>query len=211
LKQEHLYNTPEFQTLSDATKSKLQRPTIPSIELLFNGPVFPPDSIYEKSTTCFSVLAILVHGESRGSVTLMSANPSDPPAVDPNYMSHPFDRLSLIDAVREARKLIKNSSLRKYHIKPLLAPADDSDETIWEYIKHNGDPLSHACGTVAMGKTNDPMTCVDLNMKLRGLQNLRVADMSLAPFIISGHPQSVAYLIGQAAAEKIIHEHDLNA
>jgi choline dehydrogenase-like flavoprotein len=211
LKQEHLYNTPEFQTLSDATKSYLQRPTIPALEIVFDGPPFPLDHVFEKGTTCFSRAVILEHPESRGSVTLASKNPSDPPLVDINYLDHPFERLSLIDAIREARKLFEKSSLSKYHIKPLLVPTDDSDEAIWEFIKLNILPIWHAGGTVVMGKANDPMACVDVDMKLRGMQNLRVADMSVAPVLISGHTQAVAYLIGQTAAEKIIQEYDLNA
>ncbi|KAH8548154.1 GMC oxidoreductase-domain-containing protein [Umbelopsis sp. PMI_123] len=211
LKQEHLYDTPEFQSLSERTKSVLQRPTIPAFEICFNTPAFPPDHVYEKGTTSFTTTVILQRAESRGSVTLMSPNPSDPPLVDPNYLNHPYDQLTLIEGVRESRKLKKNSSLRKYHIKPLSAPADDSDEAIWDYIKSHITPIWHACGTVVMGKADDPMACVDSDMKLPGLQNLRVADMSVAPVLISGHTQSVAYLIGQTAAEKIIREYDLDA
>ncbi|KAH8552859.1 glucose-methanol-choline oxidoreductase [Umbelopsis sp. PMI_123] len=167
LKQEHL-------TLSDATKSYLQRPTIPALEIVFDGPPFPLDHVFEKGTTCFSRVVILEHPESRGSVTLASKNPSDPPLVDINYLDHPFDRLT-----------IRKSSLSKYHIKPLLVPTDDSDEAIWKFIKLNILPI------------------------LARWRHL--ADMSVAPVLISGHTQAVAYLIGQTAAEKIIQEYDLNA
>jgi choline dehydrogenase-like flavoprotein len=210
LKQEHLYNTPEFKSLSEQSKSYLLRPTVPIIEIGFNGPTFPPGQVFGEDGTCFCSGAILMHPESRGSVTLKSSNPSDPPIIDPNFLDHPFDRLAMIDAVRESRRLVKETSLNKYWIKPILAPADDTNEAIWEYIKGLIMSIWHASSTVSMGKPDDPMACVDANMKLRGLQNLRVADMSVCPLVISGHTQAVAYQIGQAAAEKILDEYQLN-
>ncbi|KAI8582140.1 hypothetical protein K450DRAFT_285409 [Umbelopsis ramanniana AG] len=211
LKQEHLHDTPEFQSLSEQSKSYLHRPTIPTVEVAFNGPTFPPGHVYGEDSTCFCAGVMLMHPESRGSVTLKSSNPSDPPVIDPNYMDHPFDRLALIDGVREAKRLIRETSLNKHWIKPILSPEDDTDEAIWKYIKGLIMSIWHASSTVSMGKADDPMACVDADMKLRGLQNLRAADMSVCPLVITGHTQAVAYQIGQAAAEKIIDEHDLNA
>ncbi|KAI8582034.1 hypothetical protein K450DRAFT_285309 [Umbelopsis ramanniana AG] len=211
LKQDHLYDTPEFKSLSEQLKSYLQRPTVPMVEIAFNGPTYPPGHVFGEESTSFCVGAILLHPESRGSVALKSSNPFDPPIIDPNYLSHPFDRLSMIAAIREARRLVKETSLKKHCIQPILAPEDDTDEAIWEYIKGFISSIWHASSTVSMGKADDPMACVDASMNLHGMQNIRVADVSVCPLAISGHTQSVAYQIGQAAAEKIVDTHDLNA
>ena len=210
LKQDHLYDTPEFKSLSEQEKCYLQRPTVPSIEIAFNGPEYPPGYPFGENETGFSVGVMAMRPASRGSVTLNSTNPFDPPIIDPNYMTHPYDRLAFIDGIREARRLVTESSLKNHWIKPIVAPENDTDETIWEYIKEGIMSIWHASSSVSMGKADDPMACVDADMKLRGLQNLRAADMSVCPFVISGHTQAVAYQIGQAAAEKIIDEHDLN-
>jgi choline dehydrogenase-like flavoprotein len=211
LKQDHLYDTPEFKSLSEQAKSYLQRPTVPSIEIAINGPAFPPGYQFGENEAGFSVGAMIMRPASRGSVTLNSNNPFDPPIIDPNYMTHPYDRLAFIDGIREARRLTTESSLKKHRIKHIVAPENDTDESIWEYIKEGIMSIWHASSSVSMGKADDPMACVDADMKLRGLQKLRVADMSVCPLVISGHTQAVAYLIGQTAAEKIIAEHDLNA
>jgi choline dehydrogenase-like flavoprotein len=211
LKQDHLYDTPEFKSVSEQTKSYLQRPTVPSLEIAFNGPTFPPGYMFGENVTCFSAGAMLMHPESRGSVTLKSKNPFDPPIIDPNYLSHTFDRLAFIDGVREARKLFTETSLKKHWIQPIIVPGNHTDEAIWKFIKEEVISIWHASSTVCMGMADDPMACVDADMKLRGLQNLRAADMSVCPLVISGHTQAVAYQIGQAAAEKIIDEYNLDA
>jgi choline dehydrogenase-like flavoprotein len=142
---------------------------------------------------------------------LKSTNPLDAPIIDPNFVSHPFERLALIDGVREARRLFTETALKQHWIQRIAAPEDDTDEAIWNFIKEGLVSIWHASSTVSMGKADDPMACVDADLKLRGLQNLRVADMSVCPLLISGHTQAAAYLIGQTAAEKIIDDHGLNA
>jgi choline dehydrogenase-like flavoprotein len=197
--------------MSEQTKSYLQRPTVPSFEFAFNGPTLPPGYPFGENETSFCLGAILMHPESRGSVTLKSTNPLDAPIIDPNFVSHPFERLALIDGVREARRLFTETALKQHWIQRIAAPEDDTDEAIWNFIKEGLVSIWHASSTVSMGKADDPMACVDADLKLRGLQNLRVADMSVCPLLISGHTQAAAYLIGQTAAEKIIDDHGLNA
>lgn len=65
--------------------------------------------------------------------------------------------------------------------------------------------------TAKMGKDGDEHACIDANFRVRGIRNLRIADMSVTPFLPSAHPVATAYLIGQTAAEKLIAEYGLNA
>jgi choline dehydrogenase-like flavoprotein len=99
--------------------------------------------------------------------------------------------------------------LGKYWKGPIIAAADESDEAIWAHILGLISPMWHASSTITMGKLDDPDTCVDKDLKLCGLENIRVADMSVCPLTISGRTQAVAYLIGQTVAEKIVMYHEL--
>jgi choline dehydrogenase-like flavoprotein len=164
----------------------------------------------DPKTSCFTMAVVLLNTQSRGSVTLKSSNPSDPPTVDVGYLTHPYDKKALIAAVRESRRLIKSSPLGKFWKGIICAPIDESDEASWTYIQELISPIWHASSTITMGKQDDPSTCVNADMKVCGLKNIRVADMSVCPLTISGHTQAVAYLIAQTAAEKIIEEYELN-
>jgi choline dehydrogenase-like flavoprotein len=142
-------------------------------------------------------------------VTLKSTNPEEPPVVDTAYLTHPYDKVALIEAIRQSRKFLKTSALGKYWKGPIIAPADESDEAIWAHILGLISPMWHAGSTITMGKLGHPDTCVDKDLKVCGLECIRVADMSVCPITISGHTQAVAYLIAQTVAEKIVVDHEL--
>jgi choline dehydrogenase-like flavoprotein len=89
-----------------------------------------------------------------------------------------------------------------------LFPNDDSDETIWEYVRRNTFSSWHMSSTVCMG-LDRTTACVDSNFRVFGLHNLRVVDLSVCPFVPNNHTQSTAYVLGEMAAEKLIKEHGL--
>ncbi|CAO3666919.1 unnamed protein product [Umbelopsis vinacea] len=109
LKEPSLYETSEFKSLEEATQNYIRSPTVPSYEIAFNGPVFPPQFVFEDpTTTCFTTAVILMNPQSRGSVTLKSTNPEEPPVVDTAYLTHPYDKIALIEAIRQSRKFLKH-------------------------------------------------------------------------------------------------------
>ena len=127
-------------------------------------------------------ICILDNAQSQGSVTLKSTNPDDAPIIQPNFVTHPFDRKVLIDGIRQTTRLLQAPVYARNTIERLGPAADATDEVIWEHVrKHFGSSWHMSC-TVKMGK--DPKdACVDSNFKMFGLQGLRVADMSVTPFV----------------------------
>lgn len=205
-----LYDSEEFNSLDKFTQDYIRDPAVPAFELAFNGPLVPPTYVFQDTSDSFlSTAAILINPQSRGQITLQSSNPLEPPLIDLAYLTHPFDRLSLITATREAMRFVQTPIMARYRKDTILAPKSENDEDIWNFIKDNVSPIWHANGTVMMGMQGDAGACVDSDLHVFGLQNLRVADLSVCPFTPDAHTQATAYLIGQAAAEKIISEHQL--
>lgn len=147
--------------------------------------------------------------QSRGSVTLASANPEDAPLIDMALLSHPYDRYVMINGVRTNMKFSRTKALSKFVTGHINEPKSDSDEDIWQFIEKNVGPVFHANGSVMMGKNGGKDACVDKDLKVFGLESLRVADLSVCPLTPNNHTQSTAYLIGQVASEKIIQEYNL--
>lgn len=101
-------------------------------------------------------------------------------------------------------------SLAKDTVSTLMAPKSMSDEDIMEYARETTATTWHMSCTAKMGKPNDELAVVDTHFRVKGLVGLRVADMSVTPFLPNCHIMAVAYQIGEMAAERLISEYDLN-
>ncbi|KAF2102974.1 glucose-methanol-choline oxidoreductase [Rhizodiscina lignyota] len=142
---------------------------------------------------------------SRGTITLKSASPSDPPVVDPNYFSHPTDKELMIAAFRRVREIASHMDfINGVEFSPGASVQTDNDEHIMEFLKAAGVPFFHAAGTCKMGKRDDPMAVVDSTARLIGVEGVRVVDASAFPFCLPGHPQSVVYALAEKIAEDIL-------
>lgn len=186
-------------------------PNQPNIEFwnteLYGGPKqyadFPIDHKH-----VFSLCTLLFNQHSRGSVTLKSADPLENPLVDHNYLNDPLDMLVLSEGCRFANEIVMNGKGTKDVIKGSW-PADLTHHTNtkredWEsHVKQHATTCYHASGTCAMGKPEDKNAVLDGRLRVRGVRNLRVADVSSVPQVNNGHTQMVAYGIGEGAAEMI--------
>ncbi|KAL2009579.1 hypothetical protein VTN00DRAFT_5386 [Thermoascus crustaceus] len=211
IKDSSWFDMEEFKQLPVEEQRFLRNATVPMYEMVVGGPLVPP-TIHQFNTKedgFLSNIVILMNPQSRGSVTLASANPGDSPLIDVGYMTHPYDRRSLIESVRRAMQLPKTRRLAPYWKGHINVPGSEGDEDIWTFIQENLSPVWHANGTVKMGKPDDKSACVDSKLRVRGLESLRVADMSVCPKTVNNHAQSTAYLIGEFAAEKIIEDYGL--
>jgi choline dehydrogenase-like flavoprotein len=199
----------EFADLPKDVRDFINRPTVPTWE---HSGLIPP-AMSATANPEKSYIAQVVFGmvpQSRGAVTLFSANPSDPPLCDPNYFSHPFDRKSIIDATRLSYAFLTCPTLAEHTIAPLQVPKSMSDEDIWAFVQEFTMPTWHASCTAKMGRDDDEMAVVGTDFKVRGLEGLRIADMSVAPFLPNCHTVATAYYIGETAAEKLIEEYGLD-
>lgn len=203
VRNEEILASKEFQTLDPKSQELWQMDSKPTHEIISQNP-----SIDIKEPDLYLATGVVIAAtETGGEIKLRSTNPFDEPLIDPKYLSHPFSRYVAVQAIRETLEYFRTPSLAKDTISLACGPKGESDEEIMDYIKANAISTWHPCGTVKMGKPEDPSTCVDTSFKVMGLEGLRVVDMSVAPILPSAHTQAVAYLIGETASEKIISEY----
>ncbi|KAH7074888.1 hypothetical protein BKA63DRAFT_533899 [Paraphoma chrysanthemicola] len=187
LRSQTILESDEFKTLPSSTQMLLKKPTVPTFELAIAGPLIPPSSKFEDpEDSFFNFFVIAMNAQSRGKITLASTDPQEKPIIDPQYLEHAYDRLVLKSAIREALKWVDAPSLKAFIKHPILAPATGSDEDIearcsHSFIQATGMGIFHPSCTVKMGLADDPLACLDHDLKVRGLEGLRVADLSVPP------------------------------
>lgn len=125
-----LLQSEEFKSLDAETREYLSRPTVPLFEMVAGTPIFPPilPSAVDKPYLCW--IAILLNAQSRGEVTLRSADPSDAPLINPRYLEHPYDRKALLESIRETMRFQQHSALGKYFQGYIQGPNSTTDEDI---------------------------------------------------------------------------------
>ncbi|KAI8942906.1 hypothetical protein NX059_000945 [Plenodomus lindquistii] len=211
LKHPDLQSMPEFQGLPQDQQEFLTRDAVPTYEFINNCLLWPPGSKIEEGNSYMTMIAFLMNPQSEGSVSLGSANASDKPIIKLNYLTHPYDARIFGEAIRCTwQKLVHNPVISKSVIRTISGPASLSDEDIDAFARANAGTVWHANGTVKMGRQEDERACVDSGFRVRGVQGLRVVDLSVAPLTTNNHTQATAYLIGQVAAEKLVMEYGLD-
>ena len=174
--------------------------TLPDLELLF-APVTDMDHGFVKPEGHgMTVAPVLLQPGSRGRVTLRSTDPFDPPRIDPNYLADLRDVDILVYGVRKARQILKANPFKRWAGRPIDPDrAAKSDDEIEEFIRSRAETLYHPVGTCRMG--TDDMAVVDPELRVRGIEGLRVADVSVMPRLNRGHTQAPAVMIGERAAD----------
>lgn len=142
--------------------------------------------------------------ESRGRVTANSPDPLLPPRILFNYLSTEYDKVSLRSAVKIAREIIAQPALTPFR-GPELSPGPDvrTDAEIDAWVRQNADSVYHPVGTCKMGIDNDSLAVVDSELRVRGLERLRVVDTSIIPRIPTGNTGAPAVMIAEKAFDMI--------
>jgi choline dehydrogenase len=150
----------------------------------------------------YAISPVSLYPKSRGSVTLLSSDPHVAPAIDPALLSVEEDIQPLIRAIRIARRILGAPNFARYHGTE-VAPgaAVESDADIAEFIRASSYTVHHQVGTCRMGEHPDAV--VDSQLRLRGLDGLRVVDASVMPLIIGGNTNAVVVMIAEKAADMI--------
>lgn len=142
---------------------------------------------------------------SAGFVHAQSANPLQDPIVQPNYLSDPRDQEVLVSGMRQARKLLQTAQLSDYFVSETLPGADvTSDEALLDFARRYGVSSYHVMGTAKMGPASDPMAVVDAQLRVHGLQGLRIADSSIMPNMPSANTCAATMMIAEKAADMIL-------
>jgi choline dehydrogenase-like flavoprotein len=153
-----------------------------------------------------TVSACNLRPTSRGTIRLRSADPADKPRIAPNYLSTPEDRRVAADAIRVTRRLMKQAALRPYRPEEFLpGPGVGDDEaSLARAAGDIGTTIFHPIGTAKMGLPSDPMAVVDAELRVMGLERLRVVDASVMPTITSGNTNTPTIMIADKAAGMIL-------
>ena len=142
--------------------------------------------------------------ESRGHIHIASPNANDYPKIVPNYLSATADQLCAIRSVRFAREMAQMPSLKPFITREhTITGKMETDEDHLEVARQFAQTIYHPTSTCRMGVDN--MAVVDPELRVRGVKNLRVADASIMPSIVSGNTNAPAIMIGEKAADLIKH------
>ncbi len=143
-----------------------------------------------------------LHPRSRGTVRLASADPAAAPLIDPNYWEDPHDRAMSIEGLKIAREIMQQAALKPFVLAERLpGPHAVTDEDLFEYGCANAKTDHHPVGTCKMGTGADAV--VDLQLKVRGLEGLRVCDSSVMPRVPSCNTNAPTIMVGEKGSDMI--------
>jgi choline oxidase len=143
---------------------------------------------------------------SEGRLRLRSPDPGDPPLLDPRYFTDPdgHDERVLLAGMKLARHLAAQPALRAWVAAELVpGPSVEDDEALSEYARANGTTVHHPAGTCRMGRRDDPLAVVDSDLRVLGLQGLRVADASVFPAMIGVNICLTVMMVGEKCADLV--------
>jgi choline dehydrogenase len=152
-----------------------------------------------------TVTTVVVKPKSRGFVRLRSADPSAMPLVSPHLLKHPSDMRAMIEGQRFFLRAFQMSPLKERIARVAIPdPTDPSDETLEAHCRRFVKTNYHPSGTCRIGTRNDAKAVLDPHMRVRGLEGLRVCDLSAMPNINAGNTNAPALMLGARCAELII-------
>lgn len=173
-----------------------------------------PDLLSYNNKETIRMTSVNVQPRSRGRLTLASKDPLTHPIIWANDLAEPIDRKIVYSGIQKILKLVKAKKLKKYHFTRINYDAPECAHVgkkgsyeHWDcLIQYDTRPENHQAGTCKMGPDSDPMAVVDPTLKVYGVNNLRVADASIMPQVVSGNPVATINMIGGRAVDFIKHD-----
>lgn len=174
----------------------------PNLQFHF-GPVYYIDHGFTRpSGYGFTLGPTLLHPESRGRITLRSADPLEPPVIQPNYLSREADLRVLVEGIKLARRIAKAKAFDPYRGAETYPGTEvQGDSAIADYVRRVAETVYHPVGTCKMG--SDAMAVVDPQLRVRGVEGLRVTDASVMPVLVRGNTNAPTIMIAEKAAEAL--------
>jgi choline dehydrogenase-like flavoprotein len=179
---------------------------VPDIEFMFRGTSHHPHLwfpfVYPAYRDGFGIRPTLLHPDSRGEVTLRSSDPRDPPRIRYNFFSASNDLPTLVHGFKMARQMVHHKSLNPYRGRE-IGPGDkvQNDAEIEAWLRNTVITAHHPCGTCPMGSTPD--TVLDSEMRVHGIERLRVVDASAMPDLVSAHINACVLMMAEKASDII--------
>jgi choline dehydrogenase-like flavoprotein len=150
----------------------------------------------------YSCHVCLLRPKSRGSLQLASSDPLAPPRIDPNFLGEPDDVRRLVQGFKVMRDILAQPALADMRGRELASSASArSDAEIEAFVRNHADTIYHPVGSCRMG--SGPLDVVDAQLRVHGLEGLRVVDASIMPSIVGGNTNAPVIMIGEKAADLI--------
>src|SRR6266851_3108071 len=159
----------------------------------------------ESARTCATITCRARAGGSarRGSPSTTAADPHRPPAINFNFLSAPPDAELTVRAVRIACAIMTAPAMAPFQVTEIAPGADrTTDDEILDWVKKAAETTYHPVGTCKMG--SDAMAVVDAQLRVHGIEGLRVADASIMPTLTSGNTNAPSIMIGEKAADMVL-------
>lgn len=185
------------------TRSELESPDIQFHVIMFSADK-PGEGLHPFSG--FTVSVCQLRPESRGTIRIKSSDPRQHPAIQPNYLATQNDQQTIIDGLKLIRKISQSPSIQPY-ISAEFLPGNDvsSDQELLQFARDKGNTIFHPSGTCKMG--SDSSAVVDEQLRVHGIQGLRIADASIMPTVLSGNTNAGCIMIGEKAASMMLESH----
>jgi choline dehydrogenase len=169
----------------------------PDIQYYFVPAMFYDEGLSAPFDHAFTIGTCLLKPKSKGKVSLRSARPDAKPRIFHNYFAASDDRQSVIEGIRASMRVAEEAPLRHVTRKPHMVPASDRDADIWDHIKRVVHTCYHPTSTCAIGSVVDPQ------LRVLGVDRLRVIDASVMPSVIRGNTNAPTIMIAEKAADMI--------
>ncbi|KAI3393710.1 hypothetical protein diail_3805 [Diaporthe ilicicola] len=185
---------------------------VPEVEFIFSDGYTgvkgaPPAGSVDFDSHFFTLIAVVQHPFSRGSVHINASDPTGKPIINPNYVSNPYDLRAIVEATKYSRKIAQSVGLSKPWSEEYEPGLDVTSEAAWEEFARNTTlSIYHPLGTCAMLPRDDGGV-VSPDLVVYGTSNLRVVDASVIPIQPSGHIQTMTYGVAELAAAKIVDQY----
>jgi choline dehydrogenase len=175
----------------------------PDVQLVLQTAKRPQPSFPFPLGHGFAISPVGLYPRSRGRLTLAGADPLAAPRIDPNLLSDPTDIQPLLRGIRLSRQIFASAAFAKYQATETAPGASvQSDAALIDYIRAQAYTVHHPVSTCRMG--NDPDAVVDPQLRVVGLEGLRVADASVFPALIGGNTNAAVVMVAEKAADLIL-------
>jgi choline dehydrogenase len=187
--------------MSTRSRESLDRPDTQPI--FFAVPMYSP-GMQPVEGTAFTLHSGIITPHSRGEITLSGPGLDDPAKIDLNALDDPRDLQAFLVSMKQCREMVKQDALAGTWGAEEVYPGGEvsTDQQLEDYIRNNVVTYHHQVGTCRMG--TDAQAVVDPQLRVRGLESLRVIDASIMPKITTGNTNAPAILIGELGAKFLV-------
>jgi choline dehydrogenase len=201
------HNGPLAMISSPAALFARTRPELASPDIKCSVSPFsadrPQDGLHPWSG--FTTIVYQLRPESRGEIKLKTPHAGDPPAVHPNYLSTETDQRTIVEGLKLLRRLLASPQLQRFVESEMLPGREvGSDAQLLDYARRRGGTVYHPTSTCKMGV--DGLAVVDPQLRVVGLEALRIADASVMPTVVSGNTNAATIMIGEKLADMLRQE-----